>query len=268
MKNQFLDFNDISQKISFVDFLNRMNIAYSEIRGELRGETSKFKFVVNIKKNLFMSTDIESVKGSVINFLSELNKISLRESALWLKTNFLEEKKAPKKGIPELELVYTQVLEQYGISEEIAKEYEAGLVKQKSIMRGRISFKVYDEDGKVEGYIGWHPEKKAWLFPKNFVRPVYNVRNIREDSDIIVTCSPFDCLRLIRMGYSGVCSLIAKSMTDKQEEVLSKYQKILLLHTEPDNIVGRLSKSSFVKAPVIRKSLNDYSDEEIEALLG
>jgi len=59
-----------------------------------------------------------------------------------IKRQFLNEPTPPKREIPELELHYTEFLRQHSIGEELAKEYEVGLVKQRSIMSGKIAFRI------------------------------------------------------------------------------------------------------------------------------
>jgi hypothetical protein len=224
------------------------------------------KFVVNVDKNIFFSPNVDDVRGSVINFLSFFDDISLRDAAKILKVQFLVKPVVFQKEIPELELIYHKSLEEYNISEELAQKYEIGYVKQRSIMQGRIAFKIYDENKQVLGYVGWHPSKNDWLFPKNFIRPVYNINNIESLNQLIVCSSMFDCLFLISKGYISCVSLIAKSMTDSQENILKRFNTVILLHPEPDNIVNRLSKSLFIKAPKINFPLHKNSEEEIMAI--
>jgi hypothetical protein len=87
------------------------------------------------------------------------------------------------------------------------------------------------------------------------------------DQTLVVTVDLFDCMRLIGLGHVNTSSLIGKSMTGKQEMLLRDFESIILLHPEPENIVNRLSKNSFVKAPEIIRPLTSYSDEEILTLL-
>ena len=265
MSERYLDFREISKSITFAIFLDFFNIPYTKKNGELKGEINDFKFIVNIEKNLFFSPDDPTVKGSVINFLAEYKRIGLRQAAQELYGNFLQKPKPNVREVPELTLEYTKILEDFGISAETAKEYEVGLVNQRSIMGGRIAFKIYDEEGKVSGYVGWHPTKHDWLFPKSFTRTLYNVHNVI-GNEIIVTVNLFDCLYLLSQGIQAVSSLIAKSMTTRQEESLKKYSRILLLHPEPENIINRLCPFVFVKAPKITKAIQDYSVEEIMML--
>ncbi|OGU39014.1 MAG: hypothetical protein A2X61_00760 [Ignavibacteria bacterium GWB2_35_12] len=250
MSEKYLDFTLISGRIKFNDVLNWKNIPYSEKGGELKGETKNFKFIINIEKNIFFSPDSKTAKGSVINFLAMVENIGLREAAKELKLHFLDEPDNTKRDIPELELHYVQKLEELGISEAVAKEYEVGYVKQRSIMQGKIAFKVYDEHGDITGYVGWHPENDKWFFPKNFKRPLYNLNKIKSCDEVIVTVSPFVCLSHIGIGKTNCVSLMSNSMTDTQEHLLYRFEKIILLHPEPDNIILRLAKKCFVKSPV------------------
>jgi hypothetical protein len=267
VSEKFLDFSEISRQIEFIRVLDWLNIPYTQAKGELKGETDDFKFVINEKKNLFFSPGNDQIKGSVINFYSEFKNIGLREAALELQNEFLHINSSEIKEIPELELVYIKEMEKLGISEEIAKEYEIGLVKQRSIMNGRIAFRIYDELRKPIGYIGWHTKKQKWLFPKGLVRPLFNIERVECYENVVVSVDLFDTMRIIGLGCSNTVCLIAKSLTEKQEELLQGFKSILLLHPEPENIASRLARNSFVKAPELIEPLSNHSDEEILSLL-
>lgn len=262
MSEKNLDFKEISNRIKFSDVLNWRNIPFTQKGGELKGEIKGFKFIVNIEKNLFFSPDHDHIKGSVINFISVIDDIGLREAAKDLKSYFMDNPILEKKEIPNLELLYSEYLQINGITEELAKQYEIGLVKQRSIMNGRIAFKVYDDIGEVAGYIGWHPKKNDWLFPKNFKRPVYNLNNVLDCEEIIVTVSPFECLSNIAIGLTNCVSLLARSMTDSQEQLLKRFDRIILIHPEPDNIVLRLAKYCFIKSPM--RGISSFSKDTDE----
>lgn len=262
----YLDFRAISQSVAFNFFLNWLNIPYQEKKGELKGEINNMKFIVNTEKNIFFSPQNDSFKGSIINFYSTFKGIDLRQAAKEIKNQFLPDQENLKE-IPNLELVYVESLEtQFGISEETAIEYEVGLVKQRSIMAGRISFKAYDENDDHIGYFGWHPQRKDWFYPKNFTRPLYNYNRL-SSQNVIVTVNPFDCLYLIGLGFSNTVSLVGKTMTARQENLLKRCSLITLFHDEPDNILLRLKRECYLKAPDIIKPLRNHSVEEIGQFL-
>ncbi len=263
-KQEFLNFKEISSAILFKDVLNWLNIPYQKTDKELKGDY----FIVNIVKNLFFSPKNENLKGSIINFVANHNGVELREAAMLLKAQFLSEKEhTPKRDIPILTLEHHSYLNERFISQEVAERYEYGYVKQRSIMAGRIAFKILDHSGMHIGYIGYKIEDGTWFFPKGFKRPLYNVNNVMDNNFVIVTTDPFDTLRIISSGFSEVVCLLANSMTAEQEEKLKKFKNILLLHKEPDNIISRLRSTSYIKAPVLCKWIKELSDTELEQIL-
>lgn len=264
-KNEFLNFAEISKAIVFSDVLDWLNIPYTKRNGELRGED----FIVSIEKNLFFSPKNDCIKGSVINFVSNTKQIELREAALLLRNEFLSNKKDTiiKRDIPELLLEHHSYLSSRQILPEIAKEYEVGYVKQRSVVAGRIAFKMYDSNGSHIGYIGYKKENDNWFYPKNFKRPLYNLQKRTDKKAVIVTTDPFDALRIISLDIPQVVSLLASTMTAEQEVELRKFKFILLLHTQPENIVSRLFQTSFVKAPTLTRPLSELSNQELLNLI-
>ena len=239
--SEFINFAEVSQKIPFKDLLDWLNIPYTTTQnGELKGEG----FIITTSKNLYFNPNGED-KGSVINFLAKQKGLDVRSAAQELKKNFLTEAKEPKRELPNLELHYCKFLEEKGISQEMAKEYEIGLVKQHSIIAGKIAFKTYDENGNHSGYVAYNFQKDEWFFPKGFKRTLYNAHRII-DKEVVLTISIWETLEYLKKGIPSV-SLIGKTMTDKQAEQLAKFINILVIHPEPDNILVRLSRNSFVK---------------------
>ncbi len=261
MSTEFLNFAEISKAVPFQDLLDVLNIPYTQKKGELHGDG----FIVNIDKNLFFMPKNDTLKGSPINFLAYYKNIELREAAAELKKQFLSKKKEskPKRDMPNLTLEWNQYLQERGIAPDIASEYEVGYVMQRSIVAGRIAFKIYDHTGKHIGYIGYKTQKENWFFPKDFKRPLYNAHKLTNTKSVIVTVDPFDALRLATLGLKQVASLLANSMTIDQEEQLKKFKYILLFHKEPQNIINRLYTYSFIKAPVLSRPIKEMSDEEL-----
>lgn len=263
-KNEFLNFAEISKNIKFNSVLDWLSIPYSQTSKELRGEG----FVVSKEKNLYFSTSDDSAKGSIINFVAQKKQIGLREAATLLKQTFLAKKeKDPKREIPNLQLVYDELFNELLIKPEVVAKYEIGYVKQRSIIAGKIAIKMYDNSGSHIGYIGYNKKDKSWFFPKGFIRPLYNFHNITDYKSTIITTDPFDALRIISLGFSQTVSLLAKSMSTEQENTLKKFRYAILFHHEPVNIVSRLCDSIYIKAPMIKKSLIEYSNEEIISLI-
>lgn len=257
----YLNFEEISKTIPFEDVLNWLNEPFTKTATELRGEG----FIINIEKNLFFSPENEEQKGSIINFLSHYKSIPLRDAASMLKLKFISKQKehTPKRAMPELIPEWHPYLQDRGITKEIAKEYEAGYINQRSVVSGRIAFKVYDHSGNLSGYISYKEETGDWYMPKGFKKPLYGSYRLKDKKYVIVTADPFDALKIASCGLSQVVSLLSDSMSKEQEEELKKYRYIYLLHPKPANIVGRLYETSFIHAPVLSKPIREMTVEEI-----
>jgi len=256
---EFLDFNEISQRIPFTDVLDYLNIPYTSKGKELRGEG----FIVDTGKNLYFNPKGVD-KGSVINFLQIHKGGSLRDCALELKRQFLDTPKQPKKEIPTLDLDHAHPkVVKLGISQETAEYFDVGYCGQKSIMAGQIAFKIVDHHNNHTGYIGW--KEGDWFFPKGFKRnTLYNL--FRQDKEaVIVAVSVLDVVHLHSLGFPFVVGLMAKSATGEQLELLKWFKRILLLHPEPDNIRNRLSECVFVKAPKLGKPVSELTKDEVSA---
>ena len=260
---EFLNFAEISKEVKFADLLDSLNIPYTQKNGELLGDG----FIVNVQKNLFFVPKNDDLKGSVINFLAYQKGIELREAASELKKQFLAKPSEPKREIPNLSLEWHDYIEKRGINPDIAREYEIGFVKQRSIVAGKIAFKVYNNSSQHIGYIGYKLDDDKWFFPKGFKRPLYNSFRLSDNKAVILTVDPFDALRIISLGFKQVTSLLANSMTSEQEEQLKHFKYILLLHNEPKNIVQRLYETSFVKAPALSKPLSELSEKDLINLI-
>lgn len=259
---EYLNFKEISQLVPFKNLLNWLNIPFKETDKELIGNG----FIVTKEKNLYFSTKDKTQKGSVINFLTHHKEIDLRAAALEIKKQFLTDKPKEEKKIPDLELHYTDQLLSYGITKEIAEQYEIGLVKQKSIMAGKISLKVYNPDNSVAGYIGYNI-KDGWFFPKSFHRPIWNLNRLFNEDFIFLVANPFDALKIISLGYPHTACLLGNSMTDDQLNQLQSMpnlQSIALLHSDPLNIVSRVAKHLFIRYDIPSKPIRETDHTEFQ----
>lgn len=257
---EFLNFMEISQQIPFADVLDYLNIPYTVKGKELRGEG----FMVDTEKNLYFNPKGDD-KGSVINFLHTLKGRTLRDCAIELKKQFLTEPKKPERDIPTLELDYAHpAVGKLGISQEEAEYFDIGYCGRKSIMAGKVAFKISDHNNDHRGYVGLKDGK--WFYPKGFKRDtLYNLFRQKQEA-VIVVVSVLDVVHIHSLGFSFVVGLMGKSATGAQLELLRKFKRILLLHPEPENIRNRLSEFAFVKTPVLSKPIQELTKEDLAAL--
>jgi len=266
LTTEYLNFAEISKKVTFKALFDYLNISYSQKNDEIKTADG---IIVNIHKNLYFNTKDEYQKGSVINFLANFKETDLRTAAKELKDAFLSETAKPKREIPELELHYSDFLNQLSISKKLANEYEIGLVKQRSIMSGKIAFRIRDIHSNPIGYIGYNEKDNSWFYPKGFTRPLYNSHRNLESSVIFLVVNPFDSIKIISFGYPSVIALLGKSLNEEQYQTLlqlDKLEKIFLLHDEPDNLIIRLSKIKYVKCCSLSNICKLSKEEFIENL--
>ena len=265
---EYLDFKSISEVVRFKAVFDWLNIPYTSTDKELKGDG----FIVNIEKNLFIDPKNKERRGSVINFYSRQKEIDLRTAAAELKHTFMNGKVETSNDVkpvelPDLTLEYHDMLKGYGFSKEFCEKYEVGYVKQKSIMAGKIAFRVRDRENKATGYVGVSMKDASWLFPKNFTLSVYNLHRCLSDKAVMLVVNPLDALRLISFGWNKTVAILTPSITKGQEEQLKTFKSILVIHKEPDNIITRLSSQSFVKKIVPTKELALYTKEEFAELI-
>ncbi len=257
---EFLDFQEISQRIPFADVLDYLNIPYTTKGKELRGEG----FIVDTGKNLYFNPKGDD-KGSVINFLHARKGGTLRDCAIELKKQFLGEPKKTEREIPMLELDRRHAaVSKLGISEESAEYFDIGYCGQKSIMAGKVAFKIIDHNNNHVGYVGL--KDGEWFYPKGFKRDTfYNLFRQKQEA-VILTVSVLDVVHLHSLGFPFVIGLMGKSATGTQFELLKLFKRILILHPEPENIRNRLCEFAFVKAPLLKKTVRELVKEDITAL--
>jgi hypothetical protein len=251
---EFLDFQVISRAVPFQIVLDHLNIPYKVEDKEIRGQN----FVINTEKNLYFNPSGKD-RGSVINFWANFKKTDLRSAAHEINKEFLptpaDIEKQEVKKIPEYTLQYSHpFLHEKGIMPELAEEFEMGYYGQRGIMSGKIAIKIRDAEGNKVAYIGRNikENKNGKYFYFKGYRPehVYNLHRFKDEKSCILVVSPFEVVRLHKEGQKAV-ALLNHSMSKEQEELLRRFEAITILHPKPDNIIQRLSRFAFVKAPEI-----------------
>ena len=199
---EFLDFKEISERIPFADVLDYFNIPYTVKGKELRGEG----FIIDTVKNLYFNPKGDD-KGSVINFLHVRKGGTLRDCAIELKKQFLDEPKKPERDIPTLELDHSHVeVARLGIGQEAAEYFDIGYCGQKSIMAGKVAFKIIDHHNNHQGYIGI--KEGNWFYPKGFKRDtLYNLFRQQKEA-VIVVVSVLDVVHLHSIGFPFIVGLM------------------------------------------------------------
>lgn len=231
----YLNFFTIS-KVPFQSVLDWLRLGYTETKTELKGQG----FIVNKAKNLYFNPTGND-KGSIITFVANQKNISLRTAAEYLYNQFMATENVL---IPEYDLHYCEFLAKEGISEETAKDWEIGLVKNhKGPAAGRIAFKVKDVNGEKVGYALYNPKDKSWFYFKGYQHNhLYGLDRVKGDS-VVLLSNP---LEAVRFNSNGI-ALTHPGLTKPQENLLTKFSFIEVMCPEYENIVLKLVKGSFVK---------------------
>ncbi len=87
---------------------------------------------------------------------------------------------------------------------------------------------------------------------------------------IFLVTNPFDALKIISFGYPHTACLLGNSMTDNQLDQLrniESLQSIVLIHSDPLNIVGRLAKYLYVRYEIPPKPIREMDHMEFLSMV-
>lgn len=242
----YMDFNHISEAVRFRDLFDRFGVVYYDQGSELRGNFNDgVEFIVNKEKNLFFCPKDREAKGSVINFLSCHMECSLLEAARAIHKVFLKPVTPLEREIPKLNLHYCKGLADMGITEDTCRHFGIGLVREKSVMAGKLVCEVRDIEGNKTGYIGWTKDA-GWYFPKGHKNiHVYNADKAKNEN-VLLVADAFEVAKKHQEGIEAI-SLLSSNMTEEQEDIIAKqYHFVTVDLPNYANIVVRLAMHVFV----------------------
>ena len=227
---------------------------------------NKNQFHVSLAKNNFNCFGDCHGGGNVIDFVSRMEGVSIREAGLllqeWFQIEPEKEKPAKKEGTktsvsPKEEAVNTPLkfslknldpvhtyLKERGLKKETIEYFGLGYCS-KGLMKGRIAVPIHDETGALVAYIGRWPgdppeEEPKYKLPAGFhkAQVVFNLHRAQASgsNELILVEGIFDCLKVWQAGFPQVVALMGSSLSRKQEElilkVVSKSGKISLMFDE------------------------------------
>lgn len=249
------NFNEICQQVPFSVLFQLTNTDFTR-----EGKTLKTEEIIvteQIAKINGYVFDLFKWKGkagggSVLDYcLVKFNLKTKLRAAEYLKAHILGEKEQ-KEEIPELKLDYCEFLAEAGIDEEIAKQYEVGQAKGKSVMSGRVCFKLYDEYQKHRGYIGLdhtNTKKVKWYVPNGTKTSnmLYNYNRRNGNEYCILTDNALSTLYLCTLGFPYTVGLLTASLTAEQLNLMKVFKRVMIICPNAQTLVKDLSKVCFVK---------------------
>jgi len=274
-------------------------------------------FGVHAGKNVWACQSDSCVKarrgrkgGNVLDFVALMENCSIREAAAKLQDWFRvaspatptndknsgtvfpdgtgEGSKTPDSNRP-LEFTLKDVNPEHeyfakrGISREAASVFGAGFFPGRGSMVGRVVIPIHDREGRLLAYAGRSIDgsEPKYKLPAGFHKSaeLYNLHRAHESRGecVIVVEGFFDSMKVHQAGYPSVVALMGSAMSEKQEELLAAFQKIILMLDGDEagregakTIAERLIHRIFVRVVDLAdgKQPDQLSAEEIRSLLG
>ena len=314
-KKNYVVFSEVKARVTMAQVLEHYGLAEDMTR---RGEdllgccpihrgTNATQFKVNLPKNIYYCFGQCKSGGNILDFVSRMEKVSIREAALLLvdwfnlkqsssgvgegadskeggaKSNGASKRKTggnqPLKftGLKSLETDHP-FLKDSGFDPATLKHFEAGYFARKGLMKGRLAIPIHTAEGVLVGYAGRKlTQKPGYKFPPRF-RPeleLYNVHRAAKlaQEALYIVQDPLDVWRLHQAGYESTVALMADSLSNEQIEILKSVlmdsAKVTLITEDGQNAdcLMRLARQFFTHMIVIPKPLWQHQPSEIETLL-
>lgn len=125
-----------------------------------------------------------------------------------------------------------------GISEEIAKKYdfkyaEDIYINERKFIK-RLMIPIYGETGKLVNIEGRDVTRKSpvkVLYPKNSIKPLWNIQNLSKEKPLIITEGLMDLFLLEQdpEHFSNLTVIFGSSISPYQKKMLEKFDKIITM---------------------------------------
>jgi DNA primase len=257
--SKWIDFRAIRQNVTMESALHHYGVQLrrtdpNTLRGKcpLPSHSSKsfYSFIVDTGKNLWAchSDSCAAARdgrrgGNVLDFVTTMEKCSLREAALKVAGWF----GVPAAGPPSQPRTVSKEEQQpnpplrfrlqgidpthpylanRGIAAETAAAFGIGFYSQPGTMTGRLVIPVHNPEGKLVAYAGRAIDNSEpkYRFPKGFKKSLelFNLHRVSAmpRRNVIVVEGFFDCITLYQAGFQNVVALMGSTLTEPQEKLL------------------------------------------------
>jgi DNA primase len=281
MNKTFIGFNQLKQSVTMEQVLGRYGLLEKLRRGgdslsgvcPLHRGHNPTQFRVSMSRNCWICFGDCHAGGSIIDFVSRMEKVGIREAGLrlqdWFNLKPVNGGEIPKpdaKPIPfkkETNLPLRFLLEgldgshpylkKRGLTAETISAFGVGYC-QHGMLRGWVAIPIHDANGRVVAYAGRWPgrppaeQPKYWL-PRGFRKSLelFNQhRAAKESLPLVVVEGFFGCMRVWQAGHRRVVSLMGSQLSAAQEnrivQLAGKDGQVLLLFDE--DAAGRKGRSA------------------------
>ncbi len=243
-----------------------------------RSGGSAQSFTVNTEKNAWAchsdscAASRGGLGGNVLDFVAWMENCSIREAALRLQHWFgLSTAPAVRPAAPSLVAIESDApgplednpplpftlkgldfhhpyLGGRGITPKTARHFSIGFFPGRGSMEGRIVIPIHNEDGVLVAYAGRTLGKAEpkYRFPARFRKSLvlFNLhRAVLHGKSVVVVEGFFDCLKVHQAGLPCVVALMGCSLSKRQEELLPKHFRRVILLLDGDK-AGRNAGAS------------------------
>lgn len=221
--------------------------------------TNPNQFSVSLERNLFNCFGDCRAGGNVLDFVSRMEKVELREAAILLKKWFLGSADRPSGELlpkPEknaqarpqnaknegpinppltfklrgLDFKHPFLAER-GIDEDTARYFEAGFCS-KGLMAGRIAIPIHNARGELVAYCGravseeQAREEGKYKLPGGFLkqRVVYNLHRQEPSLKTLIVVESFlSVWKLYQYGFKNVIALMGSVLSDEHATLIADF---------------------------------------------
>lgn len=287
LKN-WVDFRAVKEAVSMEAILRHYQVpGLHRLHGQLQGRcpihrgARQDSFRASLNKNAFQCF-VCHAQGNVLDFVSAMEKCSLREAALQLDGWFgLGGYRSLSRSLPasaaiEGELVREKeecnsplrftltgvdhahpYLGERGVDPVTAAEFGIGFYSRPGLMSGRVVIPIHNGQGEVVAYAGRAVDGRMpkYKLPGGFHKALelYNLHRAIATGrkTAIVVEGYFDCLRVHQAGLPCVVALMGSSLSPTQERMLTERFERIILMLDGDE-AGRTATAA-IRAKMIEK---------------
>lgn len=282
MNKTFIGFDRLKQSVTMEQVLERYGI-----RDRLRcsGDSlsgvcpvhqghNPTQFRVSLSRNCWICFGDCHAGGSIIDFVSRMEKIGIREAGLllqdWFSLKPVNGKVIPKPAVKAVPLRKENnpplrfslgaldgahpYLQKRGLTAETISTFGLGCCPH-GMLRGWIAIPIHNASGKVVAYAGRWPgtppeEQPKYRLPRGFRKSIelFNQHRAVKESPaepLVVVEGFFGCMRVWQAGHRRVVSLMGSMLSSAQEERIAQIAgedgQVLLLFDE--DAAGRKGRS-------------------------
>ena len=282
MNKTFIGFDRLKQSVTMEQVLERYGLrdrlrhSGDNLSGvcPLHQGHNPTQFRVSTSKNCWICFGDCHAGGSIIDFVSRMEKVGIREAGLllqdWFSLKPVNGREIPKpaaKAVPFRKESNPPLrfslgvldgahpyLQKRGLTAETISTFGLGCCPH-GMLRSWIAIPIHDANGKVVAYAGRWPgtppeEQPKYRLPRGFRKSIelFNQHRAVQESpteSLVVVEGFFGCMRVWQAGHRRVVSLMGSMLSPAQEErivqIAGENGHVLLLFDE--DAAGRKGRS-------------------------